>query len=183
VSATVRTSLAVVAVATVAAVAGYQSSRRTPPLQPRLATADAPARLLALELPDLDGKPQSLRQWRGKILVVNFWASWCAPCREELPEFAELSRRFSAKEIQFVGIGIDSAGNVRNLHQQMDIPYPTLIGSLQLTSLIDELGNKPQGLPFTVILGSDGRARLLKLGRLPAKELEAALLSALAAGS
>src|ERR1700716_3920813 len=68
--------------------------------------------LLALSLPDTQGNPQSLRQWRGKVLVVNFWATWCGPCREEMPEFVRAQRELGSKGLQFVGIAVDQPDKV-----------------------------------------------------------------------
>ncbi len=75
-------------------------------LSPEQAQAQADA-VMGLTLPDLDGHSQVIAQWRGKILVVNYWASWCAPCVEEMPAFSRLQRQYAAQGVQFVGIGID----------------------------------------------------------------------------
>ena len=93
----VRHSLLIIAVSTLAATAGYFYGRPQPvsPPPPESApTADAPARLLALTLPDLDGKPQSLSQWKGRVLVVNFWATWCAYCDQEMPDLQKLQDKY-----------------------------------------------------------------------------------------
>jgi thiol-disulfide isomerase/thioredoxin len=68
---------------------------------------------MALTLPDLEGRPQAMAQWRGKVLVVNYWASWCAPCVEEMPAFSRLQGQYAAQGVQFVGIGIDEVDNMR----------------------------------------------------------------------
>lgn len=180
-SSIIRTSIAVIAVATAAGLAGYYTSRSKPvPLQAQPApSAGAAERLGKLKLPDLEGKEQSLAQWRGKVLVVNFWATWCPPCRAEIPEFARISRESSSMGVQFVGISMDSADKVIEFKRETEIPYPTLIGDLGTMDLVADLGNRARGLPFTVILRRDGSTHQVKLGAMPGTELEKALASAL----
>ena len=91
--------------------------------------ADAAA-LLAVALPDAEGQEQRLDQWRGKVLIVNFWATWCAPCREEMREFIRLQRADGAKGLQFVGIAVDQVDNVRQFAKEIELNYPALIGGL-----------------------------------------------------
>src|SRR3981081_2848901 len=90
---------------------------------PRAATA-----LLSVSLPDTSGQQQSLGQWRGKVVVVNFWATWCAPCREEMPEFVKIQRELGPRGLQFVGIAIDQAEKVEQFARELDLNYPALIG-------------------------------------------------------
>src|SRR5581483_1569563 len=78
----------------------------------RTTHAEDAAALMALSLPDVSGTPQSLAQWRGKVVVVNFWATWCAPCREEMPEFVKAQQEYGARGLQFVGIAVDDADKV-----------------------------------------------------------------------
>lgn len=128
--------------------------------------------LFALELPDADGRPQPLSQWRGKVVVANFWATWCPPCRKEIPEFAAVSTDLADAPVQFVGISIDSADKVRAFDDEFDVPYPLLIASHEVLALAAEFGNDAQALPFTVIIDRDGRARHVKLGTLDKAQLE-----------
>ena len=84
--------------------------------------------LLALTLPDPAGKPQPLAQWRGKVLVINFWATWCDPCREEIPGLIRLREKYAGKNIEVVGIALDSASKVRQFADSVKITYPLVIG-------------------------------------------------------
>jgi peroxiredoxin len=166
--------LALVAlVAVAAASAGYLTSRHR---QPSAATAgvspDAGATLLGLTLPDLAGQPQTLAQWQGKVMVVNFWATWCPPCRKEIPDFAAVSQKLATAPVQFVGVSIDAADKVRAFQAEHTVPYPLLIGTAQTLQLAADLGNPAQALPFTVILDRAGRIAHIKLGTLNADELE-----------
>lgn len=135
----------------------------------------AAEKLLALSLPDLSNTQQPLSQWKGKVLVVNYWATWCPPCRKEIPAFSQASRNWAAKGVQFVGISIDSPSSVREFQAEMKVPYPLLIGSSQTVQLTTELGNAVQGLPFTVILDKQGMVRHVKTGTLSEADLDARL--------
>jgi thiol-disulfide isomerase/thioredoxin len=125
-----------------------------------------PSALLALSLPDLDGTPQSLAQWRGKVMVVNFWATWCGPCREEMPEFVRAQREFGPKGLQFVGIAVDQRDKVAQFAKEFDLNYPALIGGYDAMDVAKPLGNRLAALPFTVVLDRQGRIVHTQLGPL-----------------
>ena len=133
------------------------------------------AQLLALTLPDTQGVMQPLRQWQGKLLVVNFWATWCAPCREEMPEFSLLQQKYAVKGVQFVGIALDSADNVTDYSRQRPVAYPLLIANLAPMPIMMGLGNSSAGLPFTVILDRDSKLVRSRLGPWKAAALELVL--------
>lgn len=150
--------------------------------QPRLDSAPATVganRLDALRLADANGKDMPFSAWRGKLLVVNFWATWCPPCREEMPGFSRIAGRLRDRGVQFVGISIDSAENVRQYLQEEAIDYPLLIGGADAIQVSAELGNAAQGMPFTVIFAPDGSLIERKLGTYKEEELEAILLARL----
>ena len=126
--------------------------------------AQAAEALLKLTLPDLQGTPQALRQWQGRVLVVNFWATWCAPCRKEIPGFSHLQRQYSDKSVQFIGIAFDSADKVTEFSRQTNIAYPILIAGQELAPITVGLGNAANGLPFTAIIDRDGHLLQSRLG-------------------
>lgn len=132
----------------------------------------AATRLLARTLPTATGTFQPLRQWQGKTLVVNFWATWCPPCREEMPAFSRLQTRLQEKNVQFVGIAIDTSDNVRKFAESVPITYPLLIADAETIALAKQLGNPQLALPFTVIIGPDGTPQHTRLGSLGERELE-----------
>ena len=178
----VRFFLLLIVVSALAAAAGYYLGRprSAPPAPPEaVPTAEAPVRLMALTLPDLAGKPQALAQWRGKVLVVNFWATWCPPCKEEMPEFSRISSKYTENGVKFVGISIDSAENVSAFQKQTPVSYPLLIGTPETLDLTMDFGNRAKGLPFTVVLRPDGRTQHVKLGKLATADLEKAIRAAL----
>ena len=135
--------------------------------------------LFALTLPDLENKPQSLNQWRGKVLVVNFWATWCAPCREEIPIFVKLQEKYRLQGLQFIGISIDQADKTSEFARNFGINYPSLIGTFDTIEISRQAGNKVQALPYTVILDRKGKIVATELGGLTQEKLEARVNSLL----
>ena len=134
--------------------------------------AGAAASLLASRLDDAKGGPQSFAQWRGKTLVVNFWATWCPPCREEMPAFSRLQRLHADKGVQFVGIALDSAESVRSFSESYPVSYPLLVGGARGVELAGLFGNTTLSLPYTVVLARDGAIRLRRLGLVSESELD-----------
>jgi len=128
--------------------------------------------VLALTLPDLGGQRQSIAQWRGKILVVNYWASWCAPCVEEIPAFSRLQRQYAAQGVQFVGIGIDNVENMQAFVKATPISYPLLVADPAASQMP---GLQIKGLPYTLVIGPDGRVQGSRLGRLDESRLNSIL--------
>lgn len=128
--------------------------------------------LLALSLPDTTGTEQAFAQWRGKVLVVNFWATWCAPCLEEMPEFVRAQAELGSRGLQFVGIAIDDAKKAAEFAERLHVNYPTLIGGYGAVELSKTLGNSLAALPFSVILDRQGRVVHTQLGRLKPDKLQ-----------
>lgn len=127
--------------------------------------------LFALTLPTPDGTPTPLRQWHGKTLVVNFWATWCPPCRKEMPDFSRLSREYAGQDVQFVGIAIDSADKVREFAQSSPVSYPLLIADDAALEVAKKLGNTMLALPYTVVVNPDGHVDYAHLGAVDAATL------------
>jgi len=142
---------------------------------PRAPAAPAAAALWQLGFPDLQGRTQQLTQWRGQVVVLNFWASWCAPCREEMPDFADLRRQYRPDGVEFLGIAIDNPANVAQFLRRQPVDYPILIGEGAAHSLARQLGNPSGALPYTIVLDRNGNIVLSHLGRLSRATLEATL--------
>ena len=158
----------IIAVAAVTAAAfGVYVGQRDPGTQDG---ADGSA-LLAVSLPDASGKQESLGQWKGKVLVVNFWATWCGPCREEMPEFVRAQTEFGGRGLQFVGIAVDQQDKVLQFVEEIGLNYPALIGGYGAMELSRTFGNKLMALPFTVIVDRSGRVVHTQLGPLRAEKL------------
>lgn len=169
----------IVGIAVAAAIAGALVQNAKPVGIGQARSSDSAARLLATTLPDLQNKPRTLSEWRGKVMVVNFWATWCPPCREEIPGFIRLNRRFADKGVQFVGISIESADKVREYAEENHIDYPLLLGESNGMDLAPEFGNRSMGLPFTVILDRSGATHAVRIGRLDEPDLEKILAAIL----
>lgn len=156
-------------VALIAGLAGYFSSQwfRSPGQMPE----DAAQVLLSASLPDLRGDSQPLAQWKGKVLVVNFWATWCPPCLKEIPEFIRMQDQLGEKGVQFVGIAIDDRDKVAEFAARMGINYPLLMGELEGIGLARRAGNRLGGLPFTVVIDRRGATAKVELGVLDEHKL------------
>ena len=140
-----------------------------------LAAGDSPAvaeRLYSTRLPDANGNPQLMEQWRGRVLVVNFWATWCAPCREEIPGFVRLQERHGGRGLQFVGIAIDQPGKVVDFAREFRINYPLLIGGMESLELLRQAGNRQAVLPYTVVIDRHGKVASRQPGGLKEGRLE-----------
>ena len=122
-----------------------------------------------------DGKPVNTEKWQGKVLVVNFWASWCPPCVEEMPTLDQISKEYASKNVLFVGIGIDSPSNVREFLQKTPVSYPIVIGGLEGSNLAKQMGNTQGALPYTVIISPSGKSSFTKLGKISEDELKKAI--------
>ena len=126
-----------------------------------------------------DGKPANTNEWQGKVLVINFWASWCPPCVEEMPALDHLQHEYLQKNVLFVGIGIDSPSNIREFLEKTPVSYPIMIGGLQGSNLSKQMGNSQGALPYTTIINAKGKSSYSKLGKISEDELRNAIKSAL----
>jgi thiol-disulfide isomerase/thioredoxin len=117
------------------------------------------------------GAPLALADWRGKPLIVNFWASWCAPCVRELPQFDRFQREYRARGWQVVGLAIDNQQAVLDFLQHTPVSYPIGLAGLEGADLMTGLGNLQGALPFTVVLDAQGRVVHTRLGQTSYEQL------------
>ena len=134
------------------------------------------AALMAVSFPDLTGQEQPLGQWQGKLLIINFWATWCAPCREEMPAFNRLHQKYSPKGLQIVGIAVENADKVAQFANEIGVSYILLAAPLAGTELSSRLGNRRGYLPHTVVIAPDGSKIFSKIGIIDEKEFEAIII-------
>jgi thiol-disulfide isomerase/thioredoxin len=125
-----------------------------------------PARLPDFSLKDLSGKPTSVESWSGKSLVINFWATWCAPCRREIPLLKTLADNWAGRDLAIVGIAVDYPDKVRAFAEQFKIGYPVLIGEQDALEVAAKFGMTSPALPFTVFTDRRGEVVALFVGEL-----------------
>lgn len=121
---------------------------------------------MAMTFVDLEGRPKRLDTWRGKVLLLNFWATWCSPCRMEIPLLARWQAEYGKKGLQVVGIAVDEQEAVRNFLQRNPISYPVLLGGGEAVLLMERLGNRVGALPFSVVLSREGEIFFRHTGTL-----------------
>ncbi len=134
------------------------------------------AELFTTTLPDENGVPQALTQWQGKIIVLNFWATWCPPCREEMPELSELNTEYQDKNVIVIGIALDEISLIKEFNAENKMSYPLLSAEDTGGNLAANLGNNKSALPYTVIIKPDGTVANTYFGRISKPLLEEALL-------
>ena len=136
---------------------------------------DAPDNLPDIQLSGLDGQPLGLSQWDGRTRVINFWATWCPPCRREMPLFQALSENRDPEDLVVIGIAIDRLNAVNQFVSEYGITYPQLVGEQDAIAAADQFGVESGGLPFTVFAAPGGEILHLHVGELEGGELQAIL--------
>ena len=137
--------------------------------------ARVPATRPDITLKDLEGRPHSLAEWDGKALVINFWATWCAPCRREIPLLNKISSEYAGKGFKVVGIAVDFADDVRAFTKDFPLHYPLLIGEEDGLAAARAFGIPDLAFPFTAFTDARGRVITVHLGELHAAQAEAIL--------
>ena len=141
-------------------------STAQPPAPPAEEPAGIPAKLPDFTLGDLQGEPRSILSWPGKSMIVNFWATWCAPCRREIPLLSELQKQHGPEGFQIVGVAVDIREDVVKYAQEIGIDYPILIGEQDGLDAVNKFGQGSIGFPFTVFTDNQGRIVLFHLGEI-----------------
>ncbi|MEE8388244.1 MAG: TlpA disulfide reductase family protein [Acidiferrobacterales bacterium] len=171
-------------VAAAALVGGFLIAQllHKPALAPPDQAAAMPTQMVAFTLPDVYDKPHSINQWRGKLILLNFWATWCPPCREEIPLFIDMQEKYGGKGLQIIGVAIDKKQDVENYADFSLINYPVLVGQEEAMVIMKQYGNRLGTLPYTVVIDPQGRVLNRKVGAYKRLELET-LLGGLLTGS
>jgi thiol-disulfide isomerase/thioredoxin len=142
---------------------------------PATVSAISPAALFAAGFEDSGGRRHSLGEFQGKVLVLNFWATWCAPCRDEMPAFNRVHSRWAGRDVQFVGLSAESGEQVAAFGRSLGVNYPLWTGGDGVSELSRRLGNRLGVLPHTVIVNREGRVLDMKVGPYTEAELESRL--------
>lgn len=127
----------------------------------------------AFELPTPDGAQRSIAEFDGQVVLLNFWATWCAPCVDEVPALAEAQQALGERGLQVVGLALDEAAPVREFAAEYGINYPVLIGGRDAFAIAAEYGNDRGVLPYSVVIDRDGTIRKTHLGVLDASGIRA----------
>lgn len=172
--------LAIGVAALVAGTALVVAMRAQPPAAQALPSLEAgsisPAAILALTFTDEAGRSRSLAEFSGKLLVLNFWATWCAPCKAEMPAFDRVSARWNGRGVQFVGLSAESPEVAAAFGRSLRIGYPLWTGPADaVPELSRRLGNSSAVLPHTVLLDRAGKVAEQRVGPYTEQDLEAAL--------
>lgn len=144
--------------------------------KPRTSSMALPAKtniaweLPAFKLKGLDGKIHSLDDWKGKVIVLNFWASWCGPCQYEIPEFARFQSRYGKDGLQILGMGLDDEKKLANVARTLGINYPVLVlDPLVDRKILSDWGNDTGIVPYTAVIDKDGRITYIHRGKMDAE--------------
>ena len=143
---------------------------RAPAEQP--AVDASPSAIYAATFKGLRGESHSLGEFGGKVVVLNFWATWCAPCREEMPAFSRLQARWTAKGVQFVGLSNEEPARVERFGKDLNLAYALWVGGDEVGELSRRLGNRLGVLPYTVLLDRSGNVVDYRVGTYPETMLE-----------
>jgi thiol-disulfide isomerase/thioredoxin len=127
-------------------------------------------------LPDLEGRKRVISEWDGKVLVINFWATWCPPCRKELPAFVQLQEKYARRGLQFIGVAIDEKDKVIDFTDTFGVNYPILVGDLEAIDISKAYGNRFGALPYTVITDRNGTIVFVQRGELLQEVAEKTIL-------
>ncbi len=132
---------------------GRSESKATNAMKPALPPTEATGAAPAFTLTDLEGKPVSLADFRGKVVVLDFWATWCPPCKREIPDFIELQKTYGSQGVQIVGIALDEPDKVQAFAQQNGMNYPVLMGTDEISAMYGGI----DGIPTTFIIDKTGK--------------------------
>jgi peroxiredoxin len=121
------------------------------------------------KLKGIDGKIHSLDEWKGKVILLNFWATWCPPCILEIKDFIKFQKHFIKNNLQIVSIGVDEPEKLKHISQSMNINYPILLVDIEQQSgkdMLTQWGNPDAHVPYSVVIDTDGKIHYIYKGKL-----------------
>lgn len=166
-----RTNLLIVVIAVLSLFAGMRTHESLRGLGNQVNSAIQKSVYPHPRLTELNGQIVSLKKWSGNKLLVNFWASWCGPCREEMPLLSDVQDQWSTHNLQVIGIALDDPEEVMAYLKETPVSYTILISSEETINWMETLGNKANALPFTILLDEEGKLLTTFVGKLDKKTL------------
>ncbi len=167
-----RTTLFLAVVCAAALVAGVWLAQH---LRNKEARVSTPIGILAEPFIDLQGRPATVAEWHESVTLVNFWATWCAPCRDEIPVFMSLLERYRDRGFRVVGVAVDDIQAVERFGDELSINYPLLILEHDVNTVMQRYGDKMAILPYSVLVDAEGNTIARKLGAYEKTELDTLL--------
>ncbi|TNF35656.1 MAG: TlpA family protein disulfide reductase [Gammaproteobacteria bacterium] len=181
-----KNSILFVLVLIVAGLAGFGLQRMLINQDNQNLTAELPATVDVIGQPrpefalqDIEGKMRNISEWDGKVLLVNFWATWCPPCKKEIPDFMALQEQYGEQGFQIIGVAIDDEESVRDFADTLGMNYPVMAAELAAMEIARRYGNRIGALPFSTFVDRSGTIKHTKAGELSKAETEKIILNLL----
>ena len=162
-----KKSAVIILLCLIGTVLGFAASRYEMPRQ-----GNEPLSAPVITLRNLEGRNINLDEWKGKLRLINFWATWCAPCLNEMPLLVNVQKQYGARGLQIIGPALDDAEPVKKLAAELKLNYPGMADYNTADAAMRRLGNPEGGLPYSVLIDAQGRIVRTILGGLSAKELD-----------
>jgi len=143
-----------------------------PPVMPEQGSSVVGTARPEFAMKDIENEMRNIKEWDGSVVLVNFWATWCPPCKKEIPGFMELQQEYKDKGFQIIGIAIDDEGAVKDYVDTMGMNYPIMAAELEAMDLSRRYGNRINALPFSAFIGRDGKIAFISTGEISKKETE-----------
>jgi len=167
----VKRAIRITAIALICVLAGLWISQKYWNERPVEPPPSAVETLPYFILPDLDDQPRSIMEWSGRSLVINFWATWCAPCRREMPLLQSLQDERADGSLQVIGVALDNRADVSRFVTETGVTYPILYGEHDASTVAESFGDAYIGLPFSVFVAPGGEILALWTGEVQADDL------------
>lgn len=134
-------------------------------------TAQALIKRTDFTLTDLQGQPQNFSQWDNQVVLLNFWATWCPPCRREMPDFIDVYEQYKDQGFVIVGVGIDNKQRIADFVDALGVSYPVLTGESEAMKVSRQYGNRHGALPYSIIIDKQGMIRYKTAGLVSKQQL------------